>query len=596
MALVSLQEVRVSFGGLPVLDGARLQLEGEERVALVGRNGAGKSTLMKVINGELAPGTGQVVRAPGLRSARLDQEIPADLRGTVAAVVAGGLEPGLPEPAPARQRVDNVLTRMQLDPDADVTGLCGGMQRRVLLARALVADPHVLLLDEPTNHLDIQAIRWLEDLLLRFGGTVVCVTHDRALLCRLATRIVEVDRGRLHSYSCPYAQFRQRRQARLAAEEAANAVFDKHLAQEEAWIRQGIQARRTRNEGRVKALERRREEHRARRQVSGTARLQVQEAARSGRLLIEAQDISFAYGDAPLIRDFSTLVMRGDRVGVVGPNGSGKTTLLRLLLGELAPLSGHVRLGTGLQVVYFDQRREQLDPERSVAENVAEGREFVTIGGKRRHVHGYLQDFLFTLDRARTPVRVLSGGERNRLLLARLFSRPANLLVLDEPTNDLDVETLELLEERLQTYHGTLLLVSHDRTFLDNVVTDLLVLPGDGLVHAFVGGYCDYLAQQREAEAAQAPAQPRSVAPPVRRERVRPRRLSFAEQRELEALPARIEALEGEQGEVHRRLADPTLYQQPGPQIAAVQARLRELEADLAGAYARWEELAAVGG
>ena len=592
MALLTLQEISIAFGGPPVLDRAFLQLEPDERIGLVGRNGAGKSTLMKVVNGDLPTATGRVIRAPHLRTARLDQEIPPELDGPTFDIVAAGLPDPLPDGPPARQRVEAVLTRMQLDPEAPFTQLSGGLQRRVLLARALAGDPDLLLLDEPTNHLDIDAIAWVEAFLLRFRGALIFVTHDRAFLSRLATRIVEVDRGRLHSFACGYDTFLRRRDARLQIEAVADADFDHKLAQEEIWIRQGIKARRTRNEGRVRTLEQMRQQRQQRRERAGNARLQIQEADRSGDLVVEAKGLTFGYGEQPIIRDFSTLIMRGDRIGAVGPNGSGKTTLLRLLLGQLAPDAGRLRHGTRLQIVHFDQLREQLDPDQSAAHNIAYGQEYLSIDGRRRHVYGYLQDFLFTPERARTPVSVLSGGERNRLLLARLFTRPANLLILDEPTNDLDLETLELLEERLLEYRGTLLLVSHDRTFLDNVVTSLLVLEGDGGVHEYVGGYSDYLRQRQPPVAVK--EKPASQ-PRPRRERPRIRKLGFKEQRELEALPERIETLEEEQERLHAQLSDPAFYQrQEGEEIAGVQERLQKLESELEAAYERWEELSAL--
>ncbi len=628
MALVSLQDITLHFGGPPVLDNATLHLEAGERVGLVGRNGAGKSSLMLLINGELQPQAGTVARQRDLRTARLPQESPPELNGTIRQVVAAGLPARLPDGPPPHQRVDSILSRMLLDGEQCVSTLSGGMVRRVLLARALVADPDVLLLDEPTNHLDIDAIVWMEELLERWRGALVFVTHDRMFLQRLARRIVEIDRGAIYSYSGDYGKFLQRRDQRLQAEEQAADAFDDKLAAEEAWIRQGIMARRTRNEGRVRTLQAMRQQRRQRRSRQGTAGIAIQEAERSGDLVIEARNVSFAYDDVPVIQGFSTLIARGDRLGVVGANGSGKTTLLRLLLGQLKPDSGSIRHGTRLHVVHFDQLREQLDPRSTVAESIAGGQEYLNIDGRRKHVYGYLQDFLFTPDRARTPVSVLSGGERNRLLLARTFSRPANLMVLDEPTNDLDVETLELLEERLMQYSGTLLLVSHDRTFLDNVVTALLVLDGRGGVQEYTGGYSEYHQQRvREtqasmtaptrlsgrlkpgradsagtawsADAAEQQGQAgkggsRQAADEPRRQR-RPRKLSFNERRELEALPERIEELEKELSALRTLLADPVFYQTGDKAvITATQARLSAAETELESAYARWEELAAL--
>ncbi|MDH4100240.1 MAG: ATP-binding cassette domain-containing protein, partial [Nitrospirota bacterium] len=501
MALLALQGISVSFGGPSLLEGADLQIEKGERICLVGRNGTGKSTLMRLIAGEITHDAGEIIRPQGVRITMLEQEVPQGLSGTVFNVVAGGLKgsellaayhrvsvqlavdgsSALMEELErihhaleaaggwdSQQQVETVLTHLDLPADEDFSTLSGGMKRRVLLARALVSQPDLLLLDEPTNHLDISSIGWLEEFLLGFGGALLFITHDRMLLQRLATRIVELDRGRLTSWPGNYATYLERRQAALEAEANQQAQFDKKLAKEEAWIRQGIKARRTRNEGRVRALKTLREERRQRREVTGHVRMQIQEAERGGRLVIEAEGVSYRYDEQPVIADLSTTIIRGDRIGIIGPNGSGKTTLLRLLLGDLEPQTGSIRHGTRMEVAYFDQLRAQLDDEKSVLDNVAEGTDYVTIGGNQRHVIGYLQDFLFSPERARTPVKVLSGGERNRLLLARLFTKPSNVLVLDEPTNDLDAETLELLEELLMDYQGTLLVVSHDRAFLNN--------------------------------------------------------------------------------------------------------------------------------
>ncbi|MBS1126654.1 MAG: transporter ATP-binding protein, partial [Nitrospirae bacterium] len=503
MALISLQGLRLAFGGPELLDGVTLQIERGERVCLVGRNGAGKSTLMKIISGEIIPDAGEIIRSQGVRIASLEQEVPQDLTGTVFEVVSAGLGRLVDllseyhslsnrlshgedtdimdefervhhsiEAAGGWQiqrRVETVLSRLRLDPDATVSELSGGYKRRVLLARALVSEPDLLLLDEPTNHLDISSISWLEEFLLEFSGAILFITHDRRFLQTLASRIIELDRGRVTDWPGDFATYLTRRQAQLEAEATQNALFDKKLSQEEAWIRQGIKARRTRNEGRVTALKEMRRERLARRQQTGSAAMRLNEAERSGRLVLEAKGLGFVYEGTPLIRDFSTVIMRGDKVGIIGPNGSGKTTLLRILLGSLEPQKGSVRLGTKLQVAYFDQHREQLDDEKSVVENVGDGYEHVTVNGKTRHIIGYLEDFLFPSERARSPVRVLSGGERNRALLAKLFTRPSNVLVMDEPTNDLDSDTLELLEEMLMEYEGTVLLVSHDREFLDNI-------------------------------------------------------------------------------------------------------------------------------
>jgi ABC transport system ATP-binding/permease protein len=624
MTLLQLQAVSLAFGGPLILDRVDFQIEPGERVCLVGRNGEGKTSLLKLLSGDLTPDGGRINRQQGLRLGRLDQEVPQALTGTVYEIVAGGLggivssltayhqvsrqlsqqaEPALLDRLAAlekevengdgwqlQQRVEKVLSRLDLAADISFAELSGGYKRRVLLARALVAEPDLLLLDEPTNHLDIANIEWLEEFLLAYRGGLLFVTHDRVLLRRLATRIVELDRGRLVSWPGDYDLYLRRRQAAMEVELTQQAKFDQKLAEEEQWIRRGVKARRTRNMGRVEALEKMREERRLRRAQSGTAKLLAQEAERSGRLVVKADNLCYGAPDRPLISNFSTVIMRGDRVGILGPNGCGKTTLLRLLLGELAPQSGQVRQGAGLHIAYFDQLRAQLDEEKSVQENVAPGSDQVVINGQPRHIIGYLQDFLFSPQRARSPVRTLSGGERNRLLLARLFTRPANVLVLDEPTNDLDVETLELLEELLLAFQGTIILVSHDRAFLNHVVTSTLAFEEEG-VHEYVGGYDDWLRQRRQpravperqpekGERARSPAQGREL-----------RKLTFKEKRELEELPAIIEALEIEQAKLVEKMGSPAFYQQPGVDITAFKARLMHLEQELERAFVRWEEL-----
>jgi ATP-binding cassette subfamily F protein uup len=625
MPLLSFSDVSLAFGPEPLLDRASFQLEAGERVCLIGRNGAGKSTLLRIADGELTPDGGELWRQPGLRSARLAQELFVPDDTSVFDVVAGGLHEigallaeyhrvaravgddptllrrleSLQHEIEARDgwrlhdRALSGLAAHGLSADAPIGELSGGSRRRVALARALVADPDLLLLDEPTNHLDVDVIQWLEELLLDFRGGVLFVTHDRALISRLATRILELDRGALTSWPGDYPNFLARKAALLEEEARSNALFDRKLAQEEAWIRRGIKARRTRNEGRVRALVEMRAERGRRREVQGRANFDVEEARRSGRLVIDAERVSFAFGSRPIVRDLSLRILRGDRIGLIGPNGVGKTTLLRLLLGRLAPDSGRVRLGTKLEIAYFDQLRMQLEPEKTVIENVAGGSEIFEIGGERRHVIGYLQEFLFSPDRARTRVATLSGGERNRLLLARLLAAPANLLVLDEPTNDLDIETLELLEERLLAFSGTILLVSHDRAFLDNVVTSTLAFEGEGRVFEYVGGYTDALRQRRTARvAAPAPEKAgRSAARPASPSRPAPARLSRREQRELDELPAVIEALEREQGELASELSRPGFYQGDAALQARVHARLATLPAELEVAYARWESL-----
>jgi ATP-binding cassette subfamily F protein uup len=591
MALISVHDVALAFGGSPLLDGVTFHVEQGERIGLVGRNGAGKSTLLALLAGAVSPDAGGVVRRPGLRIALLPQEVPQGLTGTVTAAVAAGIAPHAGEEAwTGEQRIGQMLARLGLPADAPVGGLSGGMLRRVLLARALAAAPDVLLLDEPTNHLDIDTIAWLEDFLTCEAPTLVMVTHDRALLRSLATRIIELDRGRLLDVDGGYDEYLRRREAALQAETAAWQRQDRRLAEEEIWIRQGIKARRTRNEGRVRALERLREERRGRRAQPGAARLEVVEAERSGRLVVKADGVGFAYGDRPVVRDFSATIMRGDRVGIIGPNGAGKTTLLRILIGELAPRTGSVRQGAGVQVVYFDQLREQLDPAKSVRDNLGLDSDTITVGGRSRHVMSYLQDFLFSPERARTPVGALSGGERNRLLLARLFTREANLLILDEPTNDLDLETLDLLEELLADFSGTLLLVSHDRTLLDRVVTSTLAVGDDGTVQETVGGYADWLRQRPSAT----PPAPARKPTPERPVTDRPRRLTFRERRELDELPGVIARLEAEQAAVHERLADPELYRSAAGLVAELRERLATVQAELVVAYARWEELEAL--
>ena len=598
MALLSLQDVNIGFGRPLLIEHANLQIERGEKVCLLGRNGAGKSTLLKLINGDLLPDSGEIVRQKGMHTAYLSQEIPKELHGTVFDIVSDGFE--IPDRCkPTRNadlewkrhhRVEKVISQMQLDADAEFNTLSAGLKRRVLLARGLVCDPDILLLDEPTNHLDVDSIGWLEEFLLRYEGTILFVTHDRTFLKKLATRIIELDRGSLSSWACDYETFLVRKQAVLDAEESQQAVFDKKLAQEEIWVRQGIKARRTRNEGRVRALEDMRNARRERRQVMGTVRMQTQEAERSGALVIKVEDVTYGYDTKPVISGFSAAIMRGDKIGIIGPNGSGKTTLLRLLLGELSPQQGNVRQGTRLNITYFDQLRSQLKEDKSVYDNVGDGNDVVTINGKSRQVISYLQDFLFFPNRVRVPVNALSGGERNRLLLARLFARPSNVLVMDEPTNDLDIETLELLEELLLDYKGTLLLVSHDRTFLNNVVTSTFVFEGEGKVNEYIGGYDDWQRQsevKRETVTEKISAKTESV----RKQYEWPRKLTFKEQRELEALPQRIEVLEAEQQQLYQAMGDPMFYQKGKDEIANVKARVSSLERELAEAYQRWETL-----
>jgi len=627
MALLGMQDVNIAFGGPAILDRANFAIDRGERVCLLGRNGAGKSTIMKLLDGTMLPDSGEIVRQTGVTVTRLEQEVPSDVDGTTFDVVAAGLGPAgsllaryheashrvaseandsalrdldrLHHALDAaggwemQTRVDTVLSHLSLDPDAPFANASGGRKRQTLLARALVRQPDVLLLDEPTNHLDVEAVEWMEDFLIDRGTTLLFVTHDRAFLRRLATRIVELDRGRLVDWGTDYDTYLQRKEMALAAESKEWAEFDKKLAKEEIWIRTGIQARRTRNEGRVRSLEALRVERSARRERTGTVRLQTQDAERSGRLVAEARGVNFSYGTRVIVRDFSTTITRGDRIGMIGPNGSGKTTLLRLLLGELTPDEGTIRTGTGLEIAYFDQLRDTLDPERTVFDSIADGADFIEIRGARKHVLGYLQDFLFSPDRARTPVRALSGGERNRLLLARLFTRSFNLLVLDEPTNDLDIETLDLLEELLLEFPGTLLVVSHDRSFLDNVVTSTLVLEGGGKVGEYVGGYADWM-RQRKPVVSDKPSAPaimqakRAAAAPERA--IKKRRLTFKEQSELAALPGRIDEREQERERLYASLTDPALLRD-GAAVVDAKARLASIEVEINEMIGRWEAL-----
>jgi ATP-binding cassette subfamily F protein uup len=626
MPLLGMQGVSIAFGGPPVLDHAQMAIERGERVCLLGRNGAGKSTIMKLLDGSLVPDRGAIVRQSGVSVARLEQDVPGGIDGTVFDVVAAGLgETGrllaryhrashrvsddqsdaalrdldrlhhaldVAGAWEIQSRVEAVLLHLGLDADAPFAAASGGRKRQALLARALVGEPDVLLLDEPTNHLDITAVEWMEEFLIDRSLTLVFVTHDRAFLRRVATRIVELDRGQLVDWGGDYDSYLERKDVALAAEAKQWSEFDKKLAKEEVWIRTGIQARRTRNEGRVRTLEALRRERKGRRERVGTARLQLQDGERSGRLVAEARHVTVTRGGKDIIRDLDATIMRGDRVGVVGPNGIGKTTLLRLLLGELAPDSGSIRIGTGLETAYFDQLREQLDLERSVFDSIADGAEFVEVSGNRRHVAGYLQDFLFAPERLRTPVRALSGGERNRLLLARLFTRGFNLLVLDEPTNDLDIETLDLLEELLLEYDGTLLVASHDRAFLDNVVTSTLVFEGNGRIADHAGGYSDW-ARQRPSSgltstAARPKEAPRPAAPAARRSKKR--RLTFDERRELDTLPERIDVIERERERLYARLTDPAVLRN-GPATAEARGRLEAIEPEIRELTARWEAL-----
>jgi ATP-binding cassette subfamily F protein uup len=597
MALLSLLDISLSFGGPFVLEKVNLQVDPGERVCLVGRNGSGKSTLMRVIAGEMKPDTGDIFRPAGSVYTRLTQEVPTDVTGQVREVVAAGLRPaGAHDEDWERDLlVDDLIERLQLDPHAEFSTLSGGLKRRTLLGQALAGKPDLLLLDEPTNHLDLESILWLEEFLLNSKLSILFVTHDRTFLRRLATRIIELDRGRLAGWACDYDTYLVRKQEVLEAEERQQALFDKKLAQEEVWIRRGVRAQRSRAQSRINQLMQMRAERSARRDRTGNVTLRLAEAEKSGVKVIEADQASFAWaGGRMMLRDFSTVITRGDKIGLIGPNGSGKTTLIKLLLGQLQPTSGVIKHGTKLEVVYFDQHRAEIDDNKTVADNIANGNSTVTIDGRSRHVISYLQDFLFTADRARTPARVLSGGERNRLLLARLFTKPANVLVMDEPTNDLDAETLELLEDLLVEYQGTLLLVSHDREFLDNVVTSTLVLEGDGRIGDYIGGYSDWLKLKAAPKAAArlekaaAAAKPAGGAPAPAKKK---KSLSAKDARDLADLPARIEALEKEQAELAAKLGDPAFYKREPAAFLAIKARLEDLERTHAEAFARWEKL-----
>ncbi len=621
MPLISLKQVSLAFGTHPVLDHASLVIDKGERVCLVGRNGEGKSSLLKLIAGELQPDEGEYIVGDGVRIAQLPQEVPPDLPGSVYDVVAEGvgelsqtlrdwhhaaaaaaedpealkrMEP-LQQQIEAQggwnleQRISSTLSRLKLPADSPFNALSGGLKRRALLAQALVTEPDLLLLDEPTNHLDIESILWLEEFLKGFAGAILFITHDRTFLQALATRIIDLDRGRLTSFPGDYRRYLDTKQQMLDAEETANALFDKKLAQEEAWIRQGIKARRTRNEGRVRALQKMREERAQRRERVSSARLTTQQAESSGKIVIEAEGIDFSWQQQPIVRGFSTRILRGDKIGILGPNGCGKSTLIQLLLGRLQPDNGRVRLGSKLEIAYFDQQRETLDPERSVRDNIADGDDHVEINGNRRHVIGYLKDFLFTPAQVNAPVSTLSGGERNRLMLARLFSRPFNLLVMDEPTNDLDIDTLELLEERLLDFDGTLLLVSHDRAFIDHIVDYCFVFEGNGRVEKYIGGYEDWLRQRPQPQETDKP-KPKTRA---EKPKAKARRLGFNEQKELKALPRKIEKLEQRIETLHEEMAEPGFYQQDAAIIREKQDTLTALEQEMETLFARWEELEA---
>mgnify|MGYP000916569804 FL=1 len=626
MPLLRLDKVNLAYGHRPLLENADLEIFRGERVCLLGRNGEGKSSMMRLVSGQVIADDGTCWIRPGIRVAQLSQEVDLDSDDIVFKVVAGGL-PGLADlltdyheaavslahnPGTEEvnrlahlqheleaadgwkmeQRVETVLSRLGLDGDVLFSSLSGGWRRRAMLARALVSEPDILLLDEPTNHLDIEAIAWLEEFLLEYSGALLFISHDRAFVRKMSSRILELDRGRLTSWPGNYDAYLRGKAEQLETEARHNALFDKRLSEEEVWIRQGIKARRTRNEGRVRALEAMREQRRQRRERSGNAKIQVEAGETSGKLVFEAEDVSFSYDGTPVIRDFSTRIMRGDRVGIIGPNGAGKSTLVKLLLGQLQPVTGRLTQGTKLEVAYFDQQRAQLDEKKSVMDNVADGNQHIMVAGNRRHVAGYLQDFLFPPERLQSPVKSLSGGERNRLLLARLFTQPANLLVMDEPTNDLDVETLELLEEMIDQFQGTLLLVSHDREFLDNVVTSSLVITPEGRVEEYVGGYSDWQRQRprpggTKTATAKPAEKPLEKVAPVKKVA----KLSYKEQRELDALPKTIEELETQQSSLSAQISGASFYQQDQVAIQATLARIDEVNTKLETCFERWAEL-----
>ena len=621
MPLITLQDVFLSYGQPPLIDHINLTIEPGERVCLIGRNGAGKSTLLKIIDGQIIADEGSIKRASGVKVAQLEQSVPQNTQGSVFDVIAEGLgkegklvqqfhhltQQLTHDSSPKifsqleecqaeleringwdiNQRVESIITKMELDPDVDIQSLSGGYKRRVLLARALVSNPDLLLLDEPTNHLDIEAIQWVEQFLLKWEGSLLFISHDRRFMDNLANRFIEIDRGKLTEYNCNYSTYLTRKEENLEIEDRQNALFDKRLSQEEIWIRQGIKARRTRNEGRVRSLEAMRKEFSERRKRLGTAKMDIHQAEKSGKVVAEANDISFAFGSDTVVRNFSTLIQRGDKVGLIGRNGVGKTTLIKLLLGELTPQTGTIKTGTNLNVAYFDQYRSALDEEKSVQDNVSGGRDMLEIGGKSRHVISYLQDFLFAPDRCRQPVKALSGGERNRLLLAKLFTAPSNILVLDEPTNDLDIDTLDLLEELLIDYKGTIILVSHDRAFLNNVVTSTLVFEGKGAINQYVGGYDDWLRQRKNETS----SNPGALKKDKARATLSAKKLSYKDQRELDSLPKKIEGLEIQISEISIKMSDANFYTSNRALITETEKQLKEYQTQLSRCYERWELL-----
>ena len=621
MPLITLQDVFLSYGQPPLIDHINLVIEPGERVCLIGRNGAGKSTLLKIITGQVVADEGLIKRASGVKIAQLEQSVPHDTQGNVFDVIADGLgaegkliqqfhhltQQLSHDSSPKifnelekcqaeieridgwdiNQRVESIITKMDLDPEVDIASLSGGYKRRVLLARALVCNPDLLLLDEPTNHLDIEAIQWVEQFLLKWEGSLLFISHDRRFMDNLANRFIEIDRGKLAEFNCDYSTYLIRKEENLEIEDRQNALFDKRLSQEEIWIRQGIKARRTRNEGRVRSLEAMRNEYAERRKRLGTAKMDIQQADKSGKIVAEATNISFSFDQDEVVKDFSTLIQRGDKVGFIGKNGVGKTTLIKLLLGELTPKKGTIKVGTNLNVAYFDQYRSALDEDKTVQDNVSGGRDMLEIGGKSRHVISYLQDFLFAPDRCRQPVKALSGGERNRLLLAKLFTAPSNILVLDEPTNDLDIDTLDLLEELLIDYKGTVILVSHDRAFLNNVVTSTLVFEGDGTINQYVGGYDDWLRQRKAIEQPKSSAGIKTKPKSIQVDK----KLSYKDQRELDELPKKIELLETQIQSISIEMSESAFYRSAKVKIQKAETQLADWQSQLSKCYKRWEQL-----
>lgn len=586
MSQIRCLNITIGHGTVPLIENANLTIERGEKVCVIGRNGVGKSTFLRALVGLQELDSGVIEKSDTLSFAFLEQTFPSQMKATVFDIASSGLKHLSLEDWEKQHRVEKVLSRLELDGEMQFDSLSGGLKRRVLLAKALIMEPDVLVLDEPTNHLDIDAINWLEKFLLSYHPTVIFITHDRSLTQNLATHIVEIDNGKLLSWRGRYQDFLKHKEHLLEVEARENELFDKKLAEEEVWIRTGIKARRTRNEGRVRALKTMRAERAARRVRSGVVSLKQHDVKLSGKIVFDVDNVSYSYGDKPIIKNFSTVIMRGDKIGIIGANGSGKSTLLNLLLDKLEPDEGTIKHGTKLEIAYFDQQHIGLDDSKTVQDNVGEGSEQVTINGSSKHIMGYLQDFLFTPERARQPVKFLSGGERNRVMLAKLFLNPCNVLVMDEPTNDLDVETLELLEEQLANFKGTLLLVSHDRTFLNNVVSSIIVMKGDGEIDETIGGYDDWL-EQKNAEATST----NKVKKTEKAEQKTGKKLSYNEQRELAKLPAQIEKLEATQATLHEKLADPELYQKSTDELANVQSELKQLEAKIEAAYTRWNEL-----